>query len=140
MCIRDRTDADLNTNPDIIDIYSVVSSAEDVAMDMVGKANYGQNSVGDNNGRMLDVTFDDEIWLKSTSGAGAGGATCSSTPGGGDGLGGSGFTLVETSKDSGVFTGDFQIPAEYCARSSGSGVVTSVMGTDIEVNLSLIHI
>ena len=62
------TDADLNTNPDIINIYTVVTSAEDVAMDMVGKANYGQNSVGDNNGRMLDVTFDDELWLKSTSG------------------------------------------------------------------------
>ncbi len=30
--------------------------------------------------------------------------------------------------------GDFQVPAEYCARASGSGVVTSVMGTDIEVN------
>ena len=53
---------------------------------------------------------------------------------GGDGLGGSGFTLVETGKNTGVFTGDFQVPAEYCARSSGSGVVTSVMGTDIEVN------
>ncbi|MDC0203420.1 hypothetical protein OAJ97_06930, partial [Candidatus Nitrosopelagicus sp.] len=106
------TDADLNTNPDIIDIYSVVSSADDVAMDQVGKANYGVNSVSENNGRMLDVTFDDELWLKSTSGS----TTCSTTPSGGDGLGGSGFTLVETSKDSGVFTGDFQVPAEYCAR------------------------
>ena len=60
--------------------------------------------------------------------------TCSSTPAGGDGLGGSGFTLVETGKNTGVFTGDFQVPAEYCARSSGTGVVTSTMGTDIEVN------
>ena len=29
--------------------------------------NYGVDSVGDNNGRMLDVTFDDELWLKSTA-------------------------------------------------------------------------
>ena len=130
------TDADLNVNPDIINIYTVVTSADDVAMDMVGKANYGSNSVSAANARMLDVTFDDELWLKSTAAAGAGGATCSSTPAGGDGLGGSGFTLVETGKNTGVFTGDFQVPAEYCARSSGSGVVTSVMGTD----LSLIHI
>ena len=35
------TDADLNTNPDIINIYTVVTSADDVAMDQVGKANYG---------------------------------------------------------------------------------------------------
>jgi hypothetical protein len=51
-----------------------------------------------------------------------------------DGLAASGFTLVETGADTGVFTGDFQVPAEYCARSSGTGTVTSVMGTDIEVN------
>ena len=37
------TDADLNTNPDIINIYTVVSSTGDDAMDMVGKANYGLN-------------------------------------------------------------------------------------------------
>ena len=96
-------------------------------MDMVGKTQYGVNGVGDPNGRMLDVTFDDQIWLKSTATAGSGKATCSTTPSGGDGLGGSGFTLVETSRDSGVFTGDFQVPAEYCARASGSGVVLSLI-------------
>ena len=30
--------------------------------------------------------------------------------------------------------GDFQVPADFCARSSGTGTATSVMGTDIEVN------
>jgi len=132
------TDADLNTNPDIINIYTVVTTytqadgttVNDDAYDQVGKANYGTNSVGDNFGRMLDITFDDELWLMSTIGD----TTCSSTPSGGDGLAGSGFTLVETGIDTGVFTGDFQVPAEYCARSSGSGSVDSVMGTDIEVN------
>jgi hypothetical protein len=120
------TDADLNTNPDIIDIYSVVNNADDDAHDMVGKAGYGVNSVGDPNARMLDVTFDDEIWLKSSATAGRAAATCSTAPAGGDGLGGSGFTLVETSKDSGVFTGDFQVPAEYCQRSSENHLTDGV--------------
>ena len=83
-----------------------------------------------NNGRLLDITFDDEQWLAYSVGS----TTCSSAPGGDDGLAASGFTLVETGADTGVFTGDFQVPAEYCARSSGTGTVTSVMGTDIEVN------
>ena len=61
------TDADLNTNPDIINIYTVVNTGGDTAEDMVGKSGYGENSVGDPNGRMLDVTFDDELWLESSS-------------------------------------------------------------------------
>ena len=136
------TDSDLNTNPDIINIYTTVTTVptslegittngyNDVAYDQVGKAGFGTNSVGDNNGRMLDITFDDEQWLAYSVGS----TTCSSAPGGDDGLAASGFTLVETGADTGVFTGDFQVPAEYCARSSGTGTVTSVMGTDIEVN------
>ena len=109
---------------------------------MVGKSGYGENSVGDANGRMLDVTFDDELWLESSSTNNS--TTCSDNLPSVDGLANSGFTLVETGKNTGVFTGDFQVPAEYCARSSGTGTTTSVMGTDIEVNyvdyLSLIHI
>jgi hypothetical protein len=136
------TDSDLNTNPDIINIYTTVTTVpttlegistngyNDVAYDQVGKAGFGTNSVGDNNGRMLDITFDDEQWLAYSVGS----TTCSSAPSGDDGLAASGFTLVETGSDTGVFTGDFQVPAEFCARSSGSGTVSSVMGTDIEVN------
>jgi hypothetical protein len=30
------------------------------------------------------------------------------------------FSLVETGMDSGVFVGDFQIPADYCKRSGYS--------------------
>ena len=137
MCIRDRadtvvitlSDADLNTNPDIIDIYSVVQTGGDTAEDMVGKSGYGSNSVGDANGRMLDVTFDDEIWAQGSATNFS--TQCSDRTT--DGLGGTGFTLVETGKDTGVFTGDFQVPADFCARSSGTGTATSVM-------LSLIHI
>ena len=82
---------------------------------------------------MLDITFDDELWLDSDIPNGSG-VVCSTEPAGGDGLANSGFTLVETGKNTGVFTGDFQVPAEYCARSSGTGTTSSVMGTDIEVN------
>ena len=158
MCIRDRhsgvvefdndsykeadtvvvtlTDADLNTNPDIINIYTVVNTGGDTAEDMVGKSAYGSNSVGDANARVLDITFDDEIWLESgstnnTISCTGDNAMPSATTGG---LASSGFTLVETGKNTGVFTGDFQVPDVYCARNSGSGLKASTMGTDIEVN------
>ena len=140
------TDSDLNTNPDIINIYSVVTTVgstdqydnslsdfNDPAYDSVGQSGYGSNSVGDNNGRLLDITFDDEQWLKAAVANGSG-VSCTGTPGGDDGLAASGFSLVETGANTGVFIGDFQVPAEYCARSSGTGTVTSSMGTDIEVN------
>jgi hypothetical protein len=140
------TDSDLNTNPDIINIYSVVTTVgsldqygnslndfNDPAYDQVGIARMGANSVGDNNGRMLDITYDDEQWLKASAFNGDG-VNCTGTPSGDDGLAAAGFSLVETGANTGVFTGDFQVPAEYCARSSGSGTVTSTMGTDIEVN------
>ena len=145
MCIRDSdsykeadtvvvtlTDADLNTNPDIINIYTVVDygNTGDYAEDQVGKSGYGQNSIGDNYGRLLDITFDDELWSESNQGS----TTCSTNVSGTDGLAETGFTLVETGKNTGVFTGDFQVPSEYCARSSGTGTASSVMGTDIEVN------
>ena len=76
---------------------------------MIGKSGYGQNSVGDPNARMLDVTFDDEIWLQGTATNNS--VQCSGRTS--DGLGGTGFTLVETGKNTGVFTGDFQVPNEY---------------------------
>jgi hypothetical protein len=65
------------------------------------------NQVGDGSGdHVLDITFDDNAW----------GA-----------LQGTGFTLVETGVDSGIFTGSFQVPENY----TGS---TTTTGTDIEVN------
>jgi len=48
------------------------------------------------------------------------------------GLGATGFTLVETDTASGIFVGDFQIPAAWC-RSNASAA-ESVTGLDIEVN------
>jgi hypothetical protein len=42
---------------------------------------------------------------------------------------------IHSLQDTGVFTGDFQIPSHYCKRSGlTTGVSTSVTGVDIEVN------
>ena len=49
-----------------------------------------------------------------------------------DGLHDTGFTLIETSTASGVFTGSFQIPSEYCPE--GETERKSVTGNDLEVN------
>ena len=49
-----------------------------------------------------------------------------------DGLLHSGFTLVETSMDSGIFVGSFQVPATY--YDSGTATTVTTTGTDIEVN------
>jgi hypothetical protein len=130
------TDPDLNTNPELINIYSVVNSIDsDPAHDQVGKAGYGQSTVGDNFGRLLDITIDDELWLDADYASASGGA-CSVALDSGvvDGLYNSGFSLVETGTDTGIFTGDFQIPSQYAARSSGTCTPTSTLGKDLEVN------
>ncbi|MDH5658868.1 MAG: hypothetical protein OEY17_05960, partial [Nitrosopumilus sp.] len=56
------------------------------------------------------------------------------------GLAATGFTLIETARDSGVFTGDFQIPSAWCRPGpdsnpqAGSAIPESATGLDIEVN------
>ena len=94
----------------------------DVAYDQIGKAQYGYNSAGENFGRVLDITFDDQLWL---NGCGIGGD---------NGLGSTGFTLIETGSDTGVFTGDFQIPLQYCHRTGNAAEARSTTGVDMEVN------
>jgi len=132
------TDSDLNTEPELVNIYTVVNSSEDSANDAVGASGYGDNSVGDSFGRLLDITIDDERWVDSDEvGGAANNVACTSTnldSGVTDGLYNSGFTLVETGVDTGVFTGDFQIPSQYGARNSGTCAVTSTLGKDLEVN------
>jgi hypothetical protein len=111
-------DADLNTDVDLINIFTVVDGTSDADRDQVGiDTNLSDFSFG-SLGRLLDVTFDDARWQYD--------ADCSSL----DGLSGTGFTLVETGVDTGVFTGDFQIPDNYCNGTSS----VSTTGVDIEVN------
>ena len=119
-------DLDLNVDSELIEIYTTVSTAGDVAFDTIGKASLPALSWGDL-GQLLDVTFNDEQWRQSAT------AACVTELGTIDtGLNDAGFTLVETGPESGVFVGDFQIPSEYCAAGESAG--SSVTGTDIEVN------
>ncbi|RDJ31689.1 MAG: hypothetical protein DWQ18_05560 [Crenarchaeota archaeon] len=120
-------DQDLNTDTDTIEIYTVVSTITDAAFQAVGTGGYGTNSQGDAFGRLLDITFDDARWTTNPTNDGT--ATCAPT--GDTGLVATGFTLVETTASSGVFTGDFQVPADYCNSDT---TTASVTGTDMEVN------
>ncbi len=137
-------DADLNTAVETIEIYTVVGNASSdkdgnilskfhpdygkagsdtpgPAFDMVGVDGYGFNTAGAAFGRVLDITFDDQPWLK---GCGLGDEN--------NGLGSTGFTLIESGADTGVFTGDFQVPPRYCPP--GATEHTSTTGVDMEVN------
>ena len=128
-------DLDLNVDSSLIDIYTVVTTSGDTNYDAVGKVANSRTALSDGVSltRLLDVTFDDEIWQESSQGT----VTCGTPVSGTDGLGETGFTLVETGSDTGVFVGDFQIPANYCKRTGftgSSGTSTSTTGVDIEVN------
>jgi len=101
-------DQDLNEDSELIDVYVTANN------DKVGNA--GTDHV-------LDITFNDQPWIAASSGA-------AGVPD--NGLKASGFTLVETGADSGLFTGSFQIPSTYF--DSGSVTTVTTTGTDIEVN------
>ena len=106
-------DADLNTDSDIIDVYTVIDE------DVIALAN-NEASL------LFDVTFNDARW-----------ETCTVDGTVNKGLSGSMRTLVETSKDSGVFTATFQIPDKYCVSihpTTNVGTLESVTGNDLEVN------
>ena len=100
-------DADLNTDADTIDIYTIVNDVDD--------PNYGHIGAEGVADSVLHVTFDDRTWAHPE---------CS-------GLEDQQFTLVETDKSSGVFTGSFQIPEDWCERDD---IRTTTTGLDIEVN------
>ncbi|MDH3312840.1 MAG: hypothetical protein OEM28_06795, partial [Nitrosopumilus sp.] len=124
-------DLDLNVDSDLIDIYTTVSGSSINALnDVVGSdANPFELSDGDRLGRVLDVTFDDQLWTATNE------DVCTAlliADGIDTGLAATGFSLIETSKDSGTFVGDFQIPAKWCR--AGSQTPETATGLDIEVN------
>ncbi|AJZ75756.1 beta strand repeat-containing protein [Candidatus Nitrosotenuis cloacae] len=128
-------DQDLNTDVDLIDIYTAVNStnlgAEDAAQDTIGATNLPTLTNGDALGRLLDITFDDARW-KDTNNACATSLRGEATD---VGLTATGFTLIETGSATGIFTGDFIIPGKVCNTSAG--LVTSpvnAQGLDMEVN------
>ncbi|MDC0639228.1 hypothetical protein OAP30_07295, partial [Nitrosopumilus sp.] len=111
-------DQDMNTDSDLIDVY--ITSTDD--------------KVGDGSGdHVIDVTYDDLTWVSSEDDS-----DCAATDiTGDDGLEATGFTLVETGLDSGIFVGSFQVPTNYCKTDGAAGntdEVVTVTGTDIEVN------
>ena len=99
-------DQDLNTDCELIDVYIVKAD------DLVGD--------GDTFGsHILDVYFADKLFDD----------TCGATLG----LTATGFQLTETGLASGVFTGTFQIPENYCGGAANA-VSTSTTGEDMFVN------
>ena len=129
-------DQDLNVDVETVGIFTVIRTpVSDAAYDQVGAAGYGLNSAGEPFGRLLDITFDDAKWTNNPV---AGGALC--VPVSGDnGLGATGFTLVESAAASGIFKGDFQVPADYCVDDPDGTVAVandakSTTGVDMEVN------
>ncbi len=128
-------DADLNVDSDLLEIYTVVDidASLDADNDQVGNDVHSNLEKRSNDnpdglafgslGRLLDVTFDDAKWTD--------GNDCS-TGADFDGLGATGFTLAETGSDTGIFTGDFQIPSQWCRPDATQPETTT--GLDIEVN------
>ena len=120
-------DQDLNTDSDLLEIYTTVNDDTDVAFGAVGEPNLPDLSFGPL-GRMLDVTFDDIQW-KSPTGSCLDllDDTTSDT-----GLDAVTFSMVETERESGIFVGSFEIPDRWCRSDNGSPETTT--GLDIEVN------
>ena len=128
-------DLDLNTDSDLVDIYTTVSTAGDAVIDTVGEAGLITDLSFGDLGRLLDVTYDDTLWAANDATAITTDCADDSAMDGIDnGLASTGFTLIETSQDSGIFVGDFQIPSLFCRNSDAGTNPESVTGLDIEVN------
>jgi hypothetical protein len=118
------SDQDMNTDSELIDVYVTKSD------DKVGDATAA--------GLVLDITFDDVNWNRASFDT----ADCTDTIVGDDGLTATGFTLVESAADSGIFTGSFQVPTNFChsddtvsgTNSGNTDSVVGVTGLDLEVN------
>ncbi len=116
-------DADLNVDSGIIEVYTI-----DPITGFIGEGGI----------EVLTVTFDDEDWITPLSASDdprAPGPLCRSdlvAITSDTGLDATKFTLVESSKDSGVFTGSFQIPSDWCRPGDERPETTT--GLDIEVN------
>ena len=124
-------DLDLNVDSDLIDIYTTVDDAVVPSLeDVVGSNEFNFVFTNDENlGRVLDVTFDDQLWTETND------ATCTAAlvaDGIDAGLADTGFTLIETGPESGKFNGDFQIPSQWCREDATAP--ESATGLDIEVN------
>src|SRR3989442_1328680 len=152
-------DADLNVDNDLVDIYTTVNPTsrlgtpilpaqsgihinplgsgvpavtQDPAADTVGKPGLGLYSDGVRaKGRLADIQFGqtDLKWANTGCFNATGGTV---TPQAFNvGLADTGFSLVETGPSTGVFTGTFEIPDQFCGPDN---VATSTVGQNIKVN------
>ena len=112
------TDMDLNFNSDLFDIFTVVDGSlfEDPARDTVGKPALPTFSFGPL-GKLFEVTIDGVRWQQSE--------TCIPDNAANPGLFSSGFAFVETTSDSGVFMGAFQVPDNFCRESENDPETTA---------------
>ena len=123
-------DQDLNLDSDLLEIYTTVNDAADVAFAAVGEEDLPELSFGPL-GRLLDVTFDDVQW-RSPQGTCAADLAANSAAFPDTGLDNVTFSLVETDSESGKFVGSFEIPDRWCRANDGDSETTT--GLDIEVN------
>ena len=101
------TDPDLNLKSDQIDTYQVIDNPNSVNVDTVGK---------DNN-ILLEILIKDIRYKRCTiNGIEYGG------------LASSGFSLVETGTNTGVFKGVFKMPSQICDKS-GAKLISSAGGS-----------
>jgi hypothetical protein len=111
-------DQDMNTDSDLIDVY-VTSVTDDMVGDGAGT-------------QVVDITFNDQTWTAAASGKTDGSPD--------DGLASTGFTLVETGLDSGIFTGTFQVPSTYYDAGSETTVPQPVQISRLITKISVTHL
>src|SRR3989442_20856 len=121
-------DADLNVDNDLVDIYTTVPKGTDPAADTVGKAGLGTYSDGRAFGRLADIQFGQTDLRWADLGCFPLGVTAA---GFNTGLQNTGFSLVETGSSTGVFTGTFEIPDQFCTTTT---TFSSTVGQNIKVN------
>jgi len=106
------TDSDLNAKHDVIDVYNVVDDPSSAADDTVGNTN---------GNILLEIEIKGFRYHRCTiNGVETGG------------LASTGFALVETGADTGVFKGNFKMPSQICNEDGTKLIYTA--GGSIEVN------
>ncbi|MGH9910758.1 MAG: peptidase, partial [Nitrososphaerales archaeon] len=105
------TDSDLNAKHDVIDVYNVVDDPSSTADD----------TVGDTNGNiLLEIEIKGFRYHRCTiNGVETGG------------LASTGFALVETGPDTGIFKGSFKMPSQICNEDGTKLIYTA--GGSIEI-------
>ncbi len=116
-------DQDLNTDVDLIDIYTTVNKTGDPADSTVGRSGLPILSTELPLGNLFEIEFENIPW-KDTSNV------CSTilrTGGIETSLFETGFTLIEEGSAAGTFTGDFIVPTKICRPTDASPVSTAGM-------------